>query len=158
MSHPRSNVDFEELFAIDAAVGLLLSVAKGERHVEAPSEQIAAVATTHHVIINPSEPQNVWFKERLASLSDDESCEHLRTGLQQRLETAPIRDNSKNYTTSVEQLADLLRGHMAAERHGEPFGAPVAEITQIKLLKVTCFKDGDCRRFVAHFDVERISL
>ena len=95
-----------------------------------------------------------WFERRFDGLTDGLVCEYVRIKLVDRLKDNPVPFTRREggglagLTIRLAQIEiDHYEGRVAAD-----------ELVQINVRKVTCFKDGERRRFVAHFDAVRLSL
>jgi hypothetical protein len=152
---PGSNAkeSFNEQYAFDSTINSLLVAVKGKPILRVPDDQARAVDAEHHVIVNVFKRQSDWFENYFAGRSDAVTCEYVRTKLLERVKDKPIplHKTAGGVQNLVAHLAELELRHHRGE-------TALDEMVLIDLRRVTCFTDGERRRFVAHFNTANISL
>ena len=153
---PASNAkeSFDEQYAFDSTVNPLLMAVKGEPFLRLPDEQTAAADTEYHAIVNVFQRQSDWFERYFAGRSNALACEYVRIKLLERVKDNPI----PLHKTNGGGLHDLVVRLAKVEIRYHEGKTALDEIVQIDVQKVTCFRDGERRRFVAHFNAVNVSL
>jgi hypothetical protein len=154
MSGPNASESINEKYVFDLAIKPLLAVAKGTSGQIVPVEQARAVDTQFHAIINVFPKQSEWLDDYLAQRGDGLACEYVRLKLLERLKDRPI--SLRELGEEDHSLVTLLAQATILEKHRGQ--GVIDELTQFDIQKVTCYSDGERRRFVAHFNATHIFL
>ena len=155
---PKSELreSFEEQYAFDSAYTSLLSAVKGKHPLITPEDQVAAADTTYHAIANTYKKQSDLFEQILGGKGDAVACEYVCLKLKQRFADKTIPVSTGPTESQLDVLARMAARHLS-NRQSQPSN-DFKEMVQIDIKQVTCFMDGERRRFVAHFDAVNVSL
>jgi len=151
---PYASESINEQYVFELAIKPLLAVTRGTVVQRIPTDQASKADTQYHAIINVFPQQSAWLEEHLSQRSDALACEYVRLKLLERVKDHPIalhelaRGNHSHVTLLAQ--ATILEQH-----HGRGI---LDELTQFDVQKVTCYFDGERRRFVAHFNASHIAL
>ena len=154
MSGPNASESINEKYVFDLAIKPLLAIARGSTRHDIPVEQAGKADTEYHAIVNVFPKQSEWLEDYLMQRGDGLACEYVRLKLLERLKDHPI--SLRELGEEDHSLVTLLAEAAVLEKHQ---GRSVFdELTQFDVQKVTCYFDGEHRRFVAHFNAIHIAL
>jgi hypothetical protein len=155
MSYPANMpMAFQEQSAFETALSPILASVHGTAPLRIPDEYIGDTGAMHHAIINAYRDQSDWFESYFAGQDDTRACNYVLVQLQRKLRDRAIPFEVEPTDHSADNPGSFVEHIRSFAGKGKGF----TKMLQIEVKSVTCFQDGDRRRFIAHFDSSFVKL
>lgn len=126
----------------------ILSAVRGQPLLRLTDETLLDPATEHSIIINTTKMQCDWLEQRFAGWADERACNYVLAKLQRTAKERPIPFEAGNARA---ELAKVVSGVATGE-------ASYNKMAELDIKRVSCFMDGERRRFIAHLNVTVVEL
>jgi hypothetical protein len=126
----------------------IISAVKGQPLLRITDETLIDPTTEHSIVVNATRMQCDWLERHFNGWTDMRACNYMLAKLQRSAKERPIPFEAGDARA---ELAIVVEGIAQGT-------ATATKMAQLDIKRVTCFMDGERRRFVAHLNAILVEL
>lgn len=129
-------------------ISTIISAVNDQPLLRITDETLVDPTTEHSVVVNATKMQCDWLEQYFTGWTDMRACNYMLAKLQRSAKDRPIPFEAGDTKTG---LAKVIEGIAQGT-------ATSTKMAQLDIKRVTCFMDGERRRFVAHLNATLVEL